>query len=521
MGVPQTRHDFRRVLRTAAPQKRESVYTGNYRARQWQSCGLFVRIGKGENMARDFPKIRAFGSAVVALLLAALGWPPPAAAATPEPPIRRGVVHFVPDPNEQTAVPKPFQLPAGTFAFEQTPQPSVSDDVSVSLITFPSPVKTKYENNNTVHCEYYCPNTPGKHPACVVLHILGGDFPLARTFATALAHRGVSSLFVIMPYYGPRRPAEGNVRMISADPQQTIAGMTQAVKDIRYAAAWLAAEPEVDKEQVGVFGISLGGITAALAGAVEPRFHKICPVLAGGNIALVLWESTDKHAIEARQHWLANGGTRDSLLELMKTVDPATYGDRIHGRKVLMLNASHDEVIPKKCTEALWQAFGKPKILWYDAGHYSAMFHLVDAIGRVTDFFQPEAKSGCDDGERGRLGSATCSSSGIRKNSVVRATWPIRILANSAAVGCHARCRAKHPDSSARTSGELQGQSEAGPSRGASGACRGGIAPGTRLGRRCLANASGHQPVANRCHAAGAEHGACCCASLPRRRTAS
>ncbi|HEV2968703.1 MAG TPA: alpha/beta hydrolase family protein [Pirellulales bacterium] len=291
-------------------------------------------------------------------------------------------------------MPKPFRLDAAAFQFERRPQNSISDDVSLSFVTFPSPVKTKYEPNNTVHCEYYCPTTPGKHPACIVLHILGGDFPLSRTFATALAHRGVASLFVIMPYYGPRRPIDANVRMISADPRQTIEGMTQAVKDIRYAAAWLAAEPEVDRDQIGVFGISLGGITAALAGAIEPRFHKICPVLAGGGIALVLWESTDPHAVDARQRWIAAGGTRDSLMELMKTVDPASYGDCVRGRKVMMLNASHDEIIPKKCTEALWQAFGRPEIHWYDAGHYSAIWHLVDAIGRVTDFFQADAASG-------------------------------------------------------------------------------------------------------------------------------
>ncbi len=95
-----------------------------------------------------------------------------------------------------------------TFQFEQKPQASASDDVSLSLVTFPSPVTTKYDCNNTVHCEYYCPTSPGKHPACVVLHILGGDFPLSRTFATALAHRGVAALFVIMPYYGPRRPPD-------------------------------------------------------------------------------------------------------------------------------------------------------------------------------------------------------------------------------------------------------------------------------------------------------------------------
>ena len=345
--------------------------------------------GKRENMAR----IRLSVCVTLAAIAASQFAPWSASAATIDQPVLKGEIRFEPDPNESNAVPEPFRLPMRTFQFEQKPQASASDDVSLSLVTFPSPVTTKYDCNNTVHCEYYCPTSPGKHPACVVLHILGGDFPLSRTFATALAHRGVAALFVIMPYYGPRRPPDSNIRMVSADPSQTVAGMTQAVKDIRYAAAWLAEQPEVDREQIGVFGISLGGITAALAGAAEPRFHKICPVLAGGDIALVLWESTEPHAVDARRRWIAAGGTRDSLLSMLKTVDPATYGNCVQGRKILMLNASHDEVIPKKCTDALWQAFGKPPILWYNAGHYSAAFHLVDAIGRVTEFFQSDAVS--------------------------------------------------------------------------------------------------------------------------------
>ena len=154
------------------------------------------------------------------------------------------------------------------------PQPNVSDEVNVAWLTFPSPVHTPCEANNTVHCEYYCPTSPGKHPACIVLHILGGDFPLSRTFANALAHRGVAALFVIMPYYGPRRDPDSPVRMVSSDPEQTVRGMIQAVKDIRSAAAWLGEQPEVDPQQLGIFGISLGGITASLAAEAEPRLRE-------------------------------------------------------------------------------------------------------------------------------------------------------------------------------------------------------------------------------------------------------
>ena len=305
-------------------------------------------------------------------------------------PVLHGEIQFRPDAREATVVPEPFRLEARKFSFEEAPQPSVSDEVNVAWLTFPSPVHTAHEANNTVHCEYYCPTSPGRHPACIVLHILGGDFPLARTFANSLAHRGVAALFVIMPYYGPRRDPNSPVRMISSDPEETVRGMTQAVKDIRCAAAWLGEQPEVDPRQLGVFGVSLGGITAALAGEAEPRFGKICPVLAGGGVGAILWDSTEPHVLAARRHWEAAGGSRQSLQDLIAKVDPATYADRARDRKILMLNASHDEIIPRKCTDLLWEGLGKPKIIWYDSGHISAAWHIVDAVQQVTDFFQPD-----------------------------------------------------------------------------------------------------------------------------------
>src|SRR5262245_50984590 len=126
-----------------------------------------------------------------------------AVAAAPS--VREGEVKFVPLAKEDRVVPEPFRLPAKTFAFQQQPQARWNDAVAMSLVTFPSPVVTAQPNNNTVHCEYFRPVKPGKHPACVVLHILGGDFALARVFANNLAQHGVAALFLKMPYYGERR----------------------------------------------------------------------------------------------------------------------------------------------------------------------------------------------------------------------------------------------------------------------------------------------------------------------------
>jgi dienelactone hydrolase len=258
----------------------------------------------------------------------------------------------------------------------------------ISTVTFPSPMVTPHPNNNTVHCELFCPTAGGPKPAVIVLHILGGDFDLARLFARTLASRGVVALFLKMPYYGPRQQPDSPARMISLDPHETVRGMTQAVLDIRRAAVWLAAQDDVDREQLGIMGISLGGITAALAAGNEPRFNKVCLILAGGDMAKVAWESAELAPV--RKNWTAAGGTRESLFEVMKVVDPVTYARPIDGRRVLMLNARHDEVVPPACTEALWHAFGEPQIVWWNAGHYSAVRYIFDGLAHAVRFFEGE-----------------------------------------------------------------------------------------------------------------------------------
>jgi dienelactone hydrolase len=258
-------------------------------------------------------------------------------------------------------------------------------------VTFPSPVETPHPNNNTVHAECFRPVSAGDGscPGVIVLHILGGDFELSRLFCRTLAHNGVVALFVKLPYYGPRRqPDAPQVRMIALDPRDTVAGMTQAVLDIRRGRAWLAAQPEVDPAQTGIFGISLGGITCSLAAAAEPRFTKVCPMLAGGDIGQVSWQAREVSPV--RERWLAQGGTQETFFKTVEPVDPVTHAANLRGRQMLMLNAAHDEVIPRACTEALWQACGQPEIVWYDAGHYTAARFIFDGLARVTRFFQAD-----------------------------------------------------------------------------------------------------------------------------------
>jgi dienelactone hydrolase len=309
-------------------------------------------------------------------------------AAAAEPTVREsGIVEPLATADEQR-VPQRFRLPEKRFAWTATRMQTVTDTLEVWDVTFPSPVNTPVQVNNTVHAEYYRSRLPGRRPAVIVLHILGGDFPLSRLFSNTLAQHGVHALFVKMPYYGPRRDPASPRRMVSLNPHETVEGMTQAVLDIRRATAWLASRPEIDASRLGVFGISLGGITAALALEAEPRLTRGCLLLAGGGVASAGWDAAQARRV--REQWLAQGHTKDEFVEILAAVDPVTYAASARGKRILMLNASDDEVIPRASTEALARALGDVEVRWLAGGHYSVIRHLPTALLTVGHFFATE-----------------------------------------------------------------------------------------------------------------------------------
>jgi dienelactone hydrolase len=317
-------------------------------------------------------------------MVAALMALPPTAPAEDARPTERGNLAFIPAAAEAT-VPERFRLPKNHFEWQAARMHTVTDTLEVWDLKFPSPVTTPVEANNTVHAEFYRSRQPGRRPAVIVLHILGGDFPLSRLFSNALAQNGVHALFVKMPYYGPRRDEKSPRRMVSADPHESAAGLTQAVLDIRRAVTWLASRPDVNADAIGIFGISLGGITAALAASVEPRITSACLLLAGGDIAQAGWNAAQAQTL--RERWLAQGRTREEYVQALSVVDPVTYAAAARGKRILMLNATDDEVIPRDCTLQLWKALGEPELRWMRGGHYSVIRHLPTALLQVPHFF--------------------------------------------------------------------------------------------------------------------------------------
>jgi dienelactone hydrolase len=311
-----------------------------------------------------------------------------ALAAAPAEPVEKGTVHFTP-PAGQGNVPERYRLEARTFDFEMDLKSELPDSgIRVFRLRYPSPITSPCSENNTVHAEYYRPHGPGPFPGVIVLDITAGDQSVSRSICTHLARHGIAGLFVQMAYYGPRRPPGSTLRLVSADYLHSLEAIRQTVLDLRCATAWLASRPELDAARLGILGTSLGSFIGTLAAEMEPRLGRVVVLLGGGGLVDGYYDHPQ--AAPFRTAWEAVGGTREKLAKLLAPVDPLTCAANLRDRRVLILAGKRDDIVPPKMAEALWEATGKQKIIWFDCTHYGAVVYFAAALDAVVKHFRAE-----------------------------------------------------------------------------------------------------------------------------------
>jgi dienelactone hydrolase len=302
-----------------------------------------------------------------------------------DPRTEQGMIHYA--PRETDNIPQSYRLAERRFNYSLTNTRELSiSGVSVHELRFPSPVESPHPENNTVVAEYFRPAGNGPFPAVIVLEILAGGDGLARGMAQLLAQNQIAGLFVRMAYYGPRRPPNSRVRLLSPDVPQTISAIRQTVLDCRCATAWLENRPEIDGKKLGIVGTSLGSFLAALTAEMEPKLNKVAVLYGGGGFV----DGYRDHPKAAPFIKLADSfkGGSDYLKKIIAPADPLTYAANLKGRDVLIVAAKRDDIVPPKMAEMLWEAAGRPKLVWFDTTHYGAALYAVPTFEAVLAHFQ-------------------------------------------------------------------------------------------------------------------------------------
>ena len=256
-------------------------------------------------------------------------------------------------------------------------------------VDFPTAHPTQYKENNTVFGEYFQPRNAGRAPLAILIHGMGDrSITPCRFLARTLAKKGIASFILYLVFHSSRMPEAIKNRLpLILTPDEWFEGYRASVIEVRQIIDWASTRPELNKEQIGAVGISLGGFVSSIAMGVDNRIKAGVFLISGGNSEKITWitrnESivkghgcTEEECRQIRSHYpqyladIAEKGFGNVVPpKHCFLTDALTFAPYLRGRPVLMLNALWDTTIPKEATLDFWEACHKPSIMWLPGTH--------------------------------------------------------------------------------------------------------------------------------------------------------
>ncbi|GMQ85209.1 MAG: hypothetical protein BMS9Abin07_0774 [Acidimicrobiia bacterium] len=201
--------------------------------------------------------------------------------------------------------------------------------------------------------------------------------------ARRLAEHGITSLVVENPYYGVRRPRDGQ-------PIRTVADFATMGSAAIAEGRALLATIHHNGETAGISGYSMGGNVAALISATMPFPVASAPLAAAHSPAPVYLDGALRGGID----WEALGGEasaapalRRMMLEASVRAVPAAE----HTRHAVIVAATADGYVPRESTEMLHRHWPGSELRWVAGGHATLLWFrkqlladaIVDAFDRI------------------------------------------------------------------------------------------------------------------------------------------
>ncbi|MGJ8656565.1 MAG: alpha/beta hydrolase family protein [Akkermansiaceae bacterium] len=157
-------------------------------------------------------------------------------------------------------------------------------------------------------------------PAMVLVH--GGGGTAFVEWVKIWNDRGYAAISMSLEGHMPDPEGKGKLRHEFSGPERVgmfadVAAplkeqwMYHAVSDVMLAHSLLRSMPEVDKDRIGMTGISWGGVLSSLISGVDDRFQCVMPVYGAGFL------------YDSKGHFKGMGGPTAEMTERKKFWDPA------------------------------------------------------------------------------------------------------------------------------------------------------------------------------------------------------
>ena len=300
----------------------------------------------------------------------------------------------------------PYDYPSGEITYRSHLKETTRFHLRYA-INFPTAHQLPYPEPNTVYGEYFRPRGIDHFPLVILTHGMGDlNIIPCNIMARALARKGIASFVLYLVYHSIRMPQDLKQRFPALTSEEWFETYRTSVVDIRQIVDWAKGTTEINSDEIAAVGTSVGGILSAIAMGIDERIRAGVFVISGGNWEEMTWNSKSRtarigqgctreecHLIHS--HYpeylaeVAEKGTENvtPLKECFLT-DPITFASGLQDRPVLMINARWDQIVPKRCTLDLWEAAGKPPIVWLPASHLTIYLWYPLIIRRITSFLR-------------------------------------------------------------------------------------------------------------------------------------
>jgi hypothetical protein len=237
-----------------------------------------------------------------------------------------------------------------------------------------------HERNRTAHAWVLRHADDEPRPWLVCLHGFGTGTPFMDIpgFRARRLHRtlGLNLVFPTLPLHGHRRAGRiSGEGFMTYDLVDGVHAMAQTMWDTRRVLSWVRAQ---GAPRIGVYGISLGGYSAALLSTLEADIHGVIAGIPPTDFPALFEHHSPRSLDKRARHYLLVG---DPAADVHRVISPLVNQPRVAFERRYVYAGLGDRMATPAQAYRLWDHWGRPRISWYAGNHVGYLWS-----GKVNRF---------------------------------------------------------------------------------------------------------------------------------------
>ncbi|KAL4198224.1 hypothetical protein AMTRI_Chr03g139150 [Amborella trichopoda] len=237
------------------------------------------------------------------------------------------------------------------------------------------------------------------HKMSCVVHLAGtGDHSFERRLRLGgpLLKENIATMVLESPFYGHRRPRlQQGAKLLCVSDLLLLGRVT--IEEARSLLYWLEAVAGYGK--MGVCGLSMGGVHAAMVGSLHPTPVATLPFLSPHSAVVAFCEGILQHGTAwevlrtdaAQKVEMTLEQVRERMRSVLSPTDVTRFPIPKNPKAVVFVAATDDGYIPKHSVLELQKAWPGSEVRWVTGGHVSSfLLHnnefrraIQDALNRL------------------------------------------------------------------------------------------------------------------------------------------